>query len=281
MRFIDLNEIRPSILLQIEGLEDAKRQVLSEADPNERKALFDRYRTRWTAVRDAFEAYSNGKCWYVECRNPGADNDIDHYRPKSRVAQDPTHPGYYWLAFEWKNLRLSCQRANRLRTNPETGETGGKGDNFPLVNPGNWARTPGDELCLEIPAIFDPTDPEDVATLTFGPDGEVVLVPERQGQHVAEVKLQASRRHLHLNWPKFREARVELYNQIERFVRRGEDLAPDEFEETNGVAQAFLDICQDLASWTKPCEEYSMAGLAYVQMFRDRWWVREIVLQLA
>ena len=285
MRFIDLDAIRPTILPQIDELEQAKREMLAEADPEERRALLDRYRTRWTAVRDAFEAYSNGKCWYVECSSPGADNDIDHYRPKSRVAQDRTHQGYYWLAFEWRNLRLSCQRANRLRKNPETDETGGKGDNFPLVNPESRAHTPEDDLSVEVPAIVDPTNPKDVSLLTFGRNGEVDLVPGRKGDPVAEAKLEASQRHLHLNWPKFRDARVELYNHIERFVRRGEALAPEQFDEmdvdeVSGVAQAFLDICLDLARWTAPREDYSMAALAYVEMFRDRWWVRDIVLRL-
>ena len=280
MRLIDLDAIRPNISPQIAALQEAKFQVLREVDPQERRVLFERYRARWTAVREAFEEHSNGKCWYVECSNPGADNDIDHYRPKSSVAQDPTHPGYYWLAFEWRNLRLSCQRANRLRRNPETGETGGKGDNFPLVNPQNRARTPDDDLSLEIPAILDPTNPDDVAALTFRANGDVDLVPERKGEHIQEAKLEASRRHLHLNWPKFREARVKLYNQIERFVHRGERLAPQNYDGMHAVAQAFLDICQDLANWTEPHQQFSMAARAYVEMFRDRWWIRDIVLRL-
>lgn len=279
MRFIDLEAIRPNILPQIEALEEAKLKSIA-ACPEERGGLLERYRGRWIALRAAFEAYSNGKCWYVECTNPGADNDVDHYRPKSSVAQDPGHPGYYWLAFEWRNLRLSCQRANRLRRDPDTGETGGKGDNFPLVNPRERARTPDDDISLEIPAILDPTNREDVAALTFGPNGEVDLVPECRGKEVAEAKFQSSLRHLHLNWPKFREARVQLYNRVERVVRRGERLAPKNDDEFGADGQAFLDICQDLADWIQPHQEYSMAALAYVEMFRDRWWIRDVVLQL-
>lgn len=281
MRLIDLEAIRPRIRAEIRRLEEAKLEVLRAADAEARKELFERYRARWSAVRDAFEEQSNGKCWYVECKNPGSDNDIDHYRPKSRVAEDLTHPGYYWLAFEWTNFRLSCQRANRPRRNPETDETGGKSDNFPLVNPENRARAPGDDLSLEIPAIFDPTNVVDVAMLTFGPSGDVELAPAFKGQRVPEEKLEASRLYLHLNWPKFREARVKLYNQIERFVHRGEALAPQSFDGMHAVAQGFLDICKDLADWTEPHQEYSMAARAYVEMFRDRWWIRDIVLRLA
>ena len=281
MRLIDLEAIRPNIRHKIEALEEVKQQVLAETDPEVRKALFAQNRMRWIAVRDAFEEHSDRKCWYVECKSSGADNDIDHYRPKSRVAQDPTHPGYYWLAFDWKNLRLSCQRANRLRRNSEIGETGGKGDNFPLLNPESRARGPQDDLSREIPAIVDPTNTADVAMLTFGPSGEVELVPERKGEHIAEEKLEASRRYLHLNWPRFREARVMLYNEIERSVHRGEDLAPKDFSGTHAVAQAFMDICKDLAKLTEPHREYSMAARTYVKMFRDRWWIRDIVLRVA
>ena len=281
MRLIDLEAIRPNIRREIKALEEVKRQVLAKKDPKHRKALFARHRTRWTAVRNAFEKHSYGKCWYVECKSPGADNDIDHYRPKSGVAQDRTHPGYYWLAFEWRNLRLSCQRANRLRQDTESGETGGKSDNFPLVNPESRARGPQDDLCLEIPAIVDPTNAADVAMLTFGPSGEVELEPEHKGEPIAEAKLEASRLYLHLNWPRFREARVMLYNEIERSVHRGEDLAPSDFSGTHAVAQAFLDICKDLAKLTEPHQEYSKAARVYVEMFQDRWWIRDIVLRLA
>lgn len=133
---------------------------------------------------------------------------------------------------------------------------------------------------MENPAIIDPTNVGDVAMVTFGPNGDVDLVPNCKGRRVPEEKLRLSIRHLHLNWPKFREARVRLYNRIERFVHRGEELAPHDFGEMDTVAQSFLDICSDLASWTRPQEEYSRAARAYVEMFGDRWWIRDIVLRI-
>ena len=48
----------------------------------------------------------------------------------------------------------------------------------------------------------------------------------------------------------------------------------------HAVAEAFLDICRDLAGLTEPHREYSRAARAYVEMFRDRWWVRDIVLRV-
>lgn len=59
----------------------------------------------------------------------------DHYRPKGRVtvlvgerrqvvfSGDQPHPGYYWLAYDWRNLVPSCDKCN----------TEGKRDQFPVA----------------------------------------------------------------------------------------------------------------------------------------------------
>ncbi len=156
MRFIDLEKLKPRIRHLIPALEEARDAVLAENDPAQRATLIDRYRGRWTALRTEYAAFTYDKCWYVECKNPGTDDDMDHFRPKLRVQEDPTHPGYYWFAFDWTNLRLSCHRANRLRINPEDGETGGKGDHFPLIDPAQRAQTPADGKGHEVPPFSIP-----------------------------------------------------------------------------------------------------------------------------
>jgi 5-methylcytosine-specific restriction endonuclease McrA len=280
MRFIDLEKIKPAIRDKIEALDEARAAVLAEPDPGRRAALIDRYRPRWTALREAFAAYSHDKCWYVECKNFGTDDDIDHYRPKSGVREEPGHPGYYWLAFEWTNLRLSCHRANRPRTNPETGETGGKAEHFPLIDPRTRARGPDDDLSLEVPALLDPTKPPDVALLSFKPNGEVDLSPQFKGEPLLEAKFEASRLLLHLNWPKFRDARVMLYNQIERIVDRGDREAPQNYSGLQTAGEAFMDACRDLCTTMGEREESSAAARVYVESFKHVWWVRDIVLRV-
>ena len=49
------------------GLQDPKREVL------------------WRDLKDALSALTYGKCWYSESRNPTADKEVDHFRPKNRV----------------------------------------------------------------------------------------------------------------------------------------------------------------------------------------------------
>lgn len=279
MRFIDLEEIKPTIRDKIKALEEAKATVLAETDPVLRAELIDRYRTRWTALREPFAVYSHDKCWYVECKNLGTDDDIDHFRPKSGVKEEPGHPGYYWLAFEWTNLRLSCHRANRPRINPETGETGGKAEHFPLIDARTRAQGPDDDLSLEVPALLDPTKLADVVLLSFKPNGEVDLSPQFKGQPLPEAKFEASRQILHLNWPKFTDAQVMLYNQIERIVDRGEREAPQDYSGMHTAA--FIDACRDLYSKMAEREEYSKAARIYVKSFKHVWWVREIVLRVS
>ena len=178
-------------------------------------------------------------------------------------------------------MRLSCHRANRPRTNPETGETGGKAQHFPLIDPRTRAMAPGDDLALEVPALLDPTRLSDVVLLSFKPNGEVDLSPEFKGEPVAEAKFEASRLYLHLNWPKFRDARVVLYNRIARTVDRGEREAPRNYRGIHAAGEAFIDACRDLRNAMAAHEEYSAAARVYVESFKHVWWVRDIVLRVA
>lgn len=281
MRFIDLEELKPKIRHLLPALDEARDAVLAEPDPVRRAELINAYRARWIALRGEYSAFSFGKCWYVECKNPGTDDDIDHFRPKLGVKEEPTHPGYYWLAFEWTNLRLSCHRANRPRINPDGAGTGGKGGHFPLINPERRVFTPADGKGQEVPALLDPADARDVVLLTFRQSGEVDLSPEYKGQAVPEAKLAASRLILHLDWPAFREARVVLYNKIERTVDRGAREAPQDVSNVHAASVAFLDAIRDLINVMKPHEEYSAAAKVYVESFKHVWWVRDIVLKAA
>ena len=281
MRHIDLDAIRPQISAEIAALDIARARIAREPNPQRRRQLLISCSRLWIALRTPFARLSFDKCWYTESKNPGTDDDIDHYRPKSAVHEDPTHPGYYWIAFEWTNLRLSCHRANRPRINPETGKTGGKADHFPLLNECMRARSPDDDLSLEEPAVLDPTKVQDVELLSFSPSGEVALSPAFKCHPTAQKRLDASRLYLNLNWPSFCEARVTLYNRIRRLIDRGEREAATHVGQVVDARQPFLDACQDLVTTMHATQEYSAAARVYVQLFRDVWWVREIVLQAA
>ncbi|HEV7646228.1 MAG TPA: hypothetical protein VGO50_20000 [Pyrinomonadaceae bacterium] len=73
-----------------------------------------------------------GKCAYCESRiSADQPGDLDHFRPKGRVKEDDMHPGYYWLAYDYKNLLLSCADCNQP-SSQKTTQTIGKWDRFPV-----------------------------------------------------------------------------------------------------------------------------------------------------
>jgi len=110
-------------------------------------------------VKDALEACHHGKCCYCEnvIAKPRAHSHIEHWRPKSCSRQGhrekAIRPGYYWLAYSWENLLLSCCVCNRYKC-----------DFFPLDDPATRARHHGMRLEDESPAILKPdgdVDPSD------------------------------------------------------------------------------------------------------------------------
>jgi hypothetical protein len=280
VRFIDLEDLLPGIGEFVAGLADARDRVLAEPDPARRTVLINDLRDRWVAFRPALSGLSHGKCWYTETRNIGTDDDVDHFRPKLRVAEDPDHPGYYWLAFDWRNFRFSSHRANRLRVNPVTLQTGGKGDHFPLINPASRAMLPTDNLGLEQPALLDPCSPVDPAILWFKSNGEADISPAFMENPAAEAKFEASRLILHFNWPEFVDARLQLYNRIVRHVERGALTAP-QLDSGFAPTEAFVNAIRDLIRALQPDAEFSAAARSYVESFKDLWWIQEIVLRAA
>jgi len=132
------------------------------------------------AVKYALEKLFFGKCAYCESRYANqAPVDVEHYRPKGRIAGVTNHPGYWWLAMVWDNLLPSCIDCNRRRWQdlpkfPESlaqllaarGMQGGrislgKQDMFPIAGAARaTAEFPGTD---EQPDLINPCvdDPED------------------------------------------------------------------------------------------------------------------------
>lgn len=96
------------------------------------------------------------KCCFCESKIRHISyGDVEHFRPKGGVRQTPRgplgKPGYYWLAYEWSNLFLSCQLCNQRF----------KGNLFPLENPRERAISHHDDIDAEKPRFISPAeDPE-------------------------------------------------------------------------------------------------------------------------
>lgn len=131
---------------------DLERSYLANGQP---PARFPEHWNR-PDVRGALYAAHWRTCAY--CNKSLAeysDSEVEHFRPKGSVKEDPGHGGYWWLAYEFSNYLLSCRSCNGSRT---------KGSRFPLRSPGSARVTfetrtqlPEEQRLLLDPA-FDPVD---------------------------------------------------------------------------------------------------------------------------
>lgn len=67
-------------------------------------------------VKQQLKEDQHSKCVYCECKLNGDYGHVEHFRPKGGYTIPPSNalkkPGYYWLAYEWSNLLLSCSICN-------------------------------------------------------------------------------------------------------------------------------------------------------------------------
>lgn len=126
------------------------------ANKAKNKAGFKYNNALWTELKQYLFFISKGKCGYCEQKVTGVyAGDVEHYRPKKRVTDDPTHPGYYWLAYEESNYVPVCQNCNGARA---------KANFFPLDPNSQRAAKPGANLTLEKPLLINPLGGDDPTT---------------------------------------------------------------------------------------------------------------------
>jgi hypothetical protein len=279
MRYINLNLLVGDLQAAsaMAAADRANAKIVAEPDPDRRSKLIEAHRDEWVAFRTHFERVYGEKCWYTECANPGTDIDIDHYRPKGSIGEDHEHGGYWWQALNWRNFRLSCHRANRLRVNPETGDTYGKGDHFPLLDPNQRWRDPN-APCRERPLLLDPVQASDAAYLTYDINGKVALSPRLENDEDAKRRFVASRVYFHLDWPSIRAQRQMLYVDITRRIDDGNAAAACLARGDSGARDWLDRVVGGLIELTQPRQPYSRAAQAYVRRYRFNHWVeREVV----
>ena len=109
------------------------------------------------SVKDVLLKTQHKKCCYCESKLLSTSyGAVEHFRPKGAVKQkqgeSQQYPGYYWLAYDWGNLLVSCERCNSSH----------KGNLFPLNVEKMRARSHHDDITQEQPLFIDPSreDPQ-------------------------------------------------------------------------------------------------------------------------
>jgi len=215
MIYIDLLSKPPDEKLIKEG--EKLTEELKKQSPAKRSDFIDKNETYWGKLKDYYMELSHNKCWYTEAKESASSYHMDHFRPKKAVMKltkdappfETTNRdgAYWWLAFNWKNYRLSASIPNTA-----------KNAYFPLKEGTQPAADEGD-VSAEWVGLLDPTNENDVALLTFGDDGKACAACSDDTSWEAQ-RVQLSVRVYNLNYVRLVEARVEVRNKCLQLIRQ-------------------------------------------------------------
>jgi len=149
-------------ILAINGKEQCDTDCTSfSSDPAShekgiKKFSFKYYIYAHTDVKQALIKAQHQKCCFCESI-VGDRGDVEHFRPKGAYQQAKgdslNYPGYYWLAYKWENLYLSCSACNQRE----------KKNLFPLQDSTQRATNHNQPISQEQPMFIDcgQENPED------------------------------------------------------------------------------------------------------------------------
>lgn len=260
--------------------------ALRNPPPNrDRSWVIKKYSYLWSDVKEYYRDLSDGKCWYCETKtDPG---EIDHYRPKNAVHENKAHPGYWWLAFEWKNWRYCCKSCNSKLAGDDTGEVEGKGTHFPLMDDeGNRifdesAYKRYEELYSEDPLLLDPTRPLDYTHLTFTRDS--LPKPATNDKDAWGYRRATKSIYLyHLDRRVLKERRKDLYLKIRDLVPVITDNQNKWLKEKDlSALDSFHRCSKELGQLIAGNAEDSSAARAYLKEHRsnnlDEAWIDDLL----
>lgn len=179
--------------------------------------------------------------------------DVEHFRPKAGFRQDPgddlTRPGYYWLAYDWNNLFISCGQCNRRY----------KGNLFPLQDPTTRARSHKDTIAREEPLFLHPSDDEPEEHIAFR---EAVAVAKNGSERGGITIL-----YLYLNRTSLYDVRDDYYRTtfkeaigLIRFLKSG-GLTESETREAKRHLKRIMDQNRNEIDETRPFTSMLRCGL--------------------
>lgn len=175
MRFVQI-PLPPHLPKRWLTIYAARSAGLGACPTHDLRSTYLKKHNSWGRLKMWLVQASQYRCWYCEAKSDRAPFDVDHFRPKLGVTVDGAelvgHEGYYWLAYEWWNFRLSCQRCNR----PEKDNSDvlhGKANEFPVRDEAHRCAMPAAVLAVEEPMLLDPCVQADCELLAHGIDGEV------------------------------------------------------------------------------------------------------------
>lgn len=221
----------------------------------------------WRALKPPLKELSHRKCYYCEIIQERSDGAVDHFRPKSK---------YPWSAFSSSNYRFSCTFCNSIRTDIESGKTGGKGDNFPLFDEAKRA-TCCDEEANEAPILLDPCKPDEPGLIDFDETGMPIATYSEQ-MHVGRYRRATETIRLyHLDHADLVDKRKTLAVSIKRKIDAADCLFPQTETGNVEIDNSFSDHVRSLANYISEGAELSAFARRILAGRRELLWVDNLL----
>lgn len=250
MRYIDLALIDkkdPDVIRWLKKARLHLNELSKRTTHDERKNYMASHKI-WSEFKPILIKYYGEKCWYSECSLEGAFGEIDHFRPKNKSTDEQKNEilqdGYWWLAYDYLNYRLSCEKSNRSFDN------GGKNDMFPL-KAGTSPASKGNNN--DTPILLDPCIESDVAIIDCNETGEIIaLSTDPYDENRVEISKKI------YNWNCFNTARKKIRSDCKIALELFEmtyELCPDKME------PSIMQICK----LVHPETPYSSFAKRYIE----------------
>jgi 5-methylcytosine-specific restriction endonuclease McrA len=235
----------------------------------------------WTRFRDHFVAAQHGKCAYCERDVASvAYGDIEHVRPKAglqeltadrarwgketegggvedRAPRKVSDWGYPWLAYEWANYVLACEKCNRAW----------KRNLFPVAE-GPRLLPPGARP--ETPLLLNPFEgPDPVKHLAFDERGDISA---RDGSRHGEATI----RTCGLHRERLRTRREDVARRVQLLLKNLESVAAVEAAAAGKDEPLEGDETDQLLGQIKElgdprCEHAGMVRSMFEGFFQSDW----------
>lgn len=261
MRYIDFSLIDkndPEVKAWVDKAEDALNNLKMRITHEERAEFFKNNRL-WSEFKPILIKFYGEKCWYSECTLEGSFGDVDHFRPKNKSTNECRKiilaDGYWWLAYDYLNYRLSCEKCNR------SFDGGGKNDIFPLKTGTLPALNPNsnDENIL-----LDPCSLVDVGLIDCDESGNIISL-SNDAYDILRVAVSEKV----YNWKCFNTARREVRTSCQAAIESFEifyEAVPSKIEIPIRQLCALTDVNTPYSSFAKKYIKLKIINKPYEQV---------------
>lgn len=262
MRFIPLLENKPPEAWLDKAIA-ATAELEAEADPGRRQEIIKKKKAIWGELKDWLLSLSNEKCWFSEAKDCFQYWDVEHFRPKAKARNlDKTErEGYWWLSFDWRNLR-ACGRVGNVK----------KSTFFPLAS-AYCATSIQRDTDDEVPYLLDPIIKADCALLSFNQLGEAVAAPgsDAWSQRRVEVSVQQ----YELDFDKLALQRKTIWETCNFLINEIQNLMKEQAAQPGAAKKARIEEkMEQLSALTDRTSVCSGAAIACLQKSEIGWAIR-------